>query len=228
MASGGDGIKVLLSPEGEVDATTYLEPASGKKFAIDHASLTATPLDEDEEEDGAAAVDGEIAAARDALEAALKGYAASQYARNFRGGGGPALAVYAATNGTLTAVLKGERVNLRNFYSGSWASTWAAAPAASGFGYDVSGEIAVRAHYFENGNVQLQTTKAIESAAAKDVDAVAALIEAAEGALQRGLEAMYDDMTGATFKAMRRTLPVSRTKMKWNVHEIALNKNLRA
>ena len=38
---------------------------------------------------------------------------------------------------------------------------------------------------------------------------------------------MYDNMTNETFKAMRRIMPISRTKMKWNINEIALNKNLR-
>ncbi|KAH8047660.1 hypothetical protein JL722_12921 [Aureococcus anophagefferens] len=102
---------------------------------------------------------------------------------------------------------------------GGWASTWTA--AVDGAGYAVSGSVRVRAHYFEDGNVQLQSAKTVEAAKCADVAAIAALVEETEGALQRGLEDMYENMSAETFKAMRRVMPISRQKMKWNINEIA-------
>ena len=127
--------------------------------------------------------------------------------------------------------IAGAKANLRNFWSGNWRSEWTVELGEGAA--RISGNVRVRAHYFEDGNVQLQTSKAFPPArvpaASPDAlaKAVVDLVEAAEGGLQRGLEAMYANMSAETVKAVRRIMPVTRTKMKWNVHEIALNKNLR-
>lgn len=78
----------------------------------------------------------------------------------------------------LHVVIYGERLNLRNFWSGSWLSVWEikdkqlsgtikvrapcrlsacfSAPLSLTFSHDQ-----LRAHYFEEGNVQMQTTKTL-------------------------------------------------------------------
>jgi len=38
---------------------------------------------------------------------------------------------------------------------------------------------------------------------------------------------MYANMNEETFRAMRRLMPITRTKMEWNVNAVRLNKNLR-
>ena len=92
---------------------------------------------------------------------------------------------------------------------------------------------ALRRHYFEDGNVQLQTHKAYNeqplafSDAAELGKAIVDMIDGCESDLQKGLQEMYDNMSKETFKAMRRVMPVTRTKMKWNIHEVSLNRNLR-
>ena len=135
-----------------------------------------------------------------------------------------------ASGGKLTAVVSGERLNLRNFWSGLFVSTWTVQPPSSGGaggggGSIAAGEIKVRAHYFEDGNVQLQTKKAVaetplEEAGADFAAAVVAAITKEEKALQAGLELMYANMTDETFKAMRRVMPVHRNKMNWNINEV--------
>ncbi|KAH8061446.1 hypothetical protein JL722_4068 [Aureococcus anophagefferens] len=135
-------------------------------------------------------------------------------------------AVYESDDASeLAVVISGESVNLRNFWSGNWRSEWT---VVLGDGEAlVSGAVKVRAHYFEDGNVQLQTSKTCGEAtvaAASPADlgaAVAAFVEAAETDLQNGLQEMYDNMSAETFKAMRRVMPITRTKMKWNIHEIS-------
>ena len=98
-------------------------------------------------------------------------------------------------------------------------STWTVKPKTLA----VSGEIKVRAHYFEDGNVQLQTKKKIDESIASGDDigvAVKTLIADEEKKLQGGLELMYANMTEETFKAMRRVMPVHRNKMNWNINEV--------
>ncbi|KAH8050159.1 hypothetical protein JL722_11538 [Aureococcus anophagefferens] len=175
------------------------EQASGGEAAdrVDHVALTA-----EAEAGGGPAAPGAFAAERDAVAAAVGAYVGARYGAECKCG-----AVYESDDASeLAVVISGESVNLRNFWS---------------------------AHYFEDGNVQLQTSKTCGEAtvaAASPADlgaAVAAFVEAAETDLQNGLQEMYDNMCAETFKAMRRVMPITRTKMKWNIHEISLNKNLR-
>ena len=62
--------------------------------------------------------------------------------------------------------------------------------------------------------------------ASKNVRGVAALIEASENELHAGLEAMYGDMADATFKALRRVMPITKLKMKWSVDALRLKGGL--
>jgi len=55
---------------------------------------------------------------------------------------------------------------------------------------------------------------------------VAALVEEKENALHAGLEAMYGDMADATFKALRRVMPITKLKMKWSVDALRLKGGL--
>lgn len=91
----------------------------------------------------------------------------------------------------------------------------------------------VHAHYFEDGNVQLQTSKQISpvslsfSSEADLAAKVVALIQSSESNVQAGLEDMYANMAEETFKAMRRVMPVKRTKMDWNINAVRMNKQVR-
>ncbi|KAJ1452275.1 F-actin-capping protein subunit alpha [Pelagophyceae sp. CCMP2097] len=214
-----EGKAVILCKAGEVDSTHYLEPDSKVVYSVDHVSGTATKSDV---EAPATAFEAERAAIAEAVDA---------YVKARFGSSKQCAAVYAPANGALQVVISAEQVNLRNFWSGNWRSTWTV--AVDGASCTVDGAVAVRAHYFEDGNVQLQTQKASPPLTFAYADAselaaeVVATIERAETALQAGLEDMYSNMTNETFKAMRRVMPVTRTKMKWNLHELALNRNLR-
>ena len=67
----------------------------------------------------------------------------------------------------------------------------------------------------------------LDAAAAEgsEID-VAALVEEKESALHAGLEAMYGDMADATFKALRRVMPITKLKMKWSVDALRLKGGL--
>ncbi|EGB04700.1 hypothetical protein AURANDRAFT_13582, partial [Aureococcus anophagefferens] len=210
-ARAADGTLVLLSERGELEPTLYARPPTGRRAGVDHVALTA-----EAEAGGGPAAPGAFAAERDAVAAAVGAYVGARYGAECKCG-----AVYESDDASeLAVVISGESVNLRNFWSGNWRSEWT---VVLGDGEAlVSGAVKVRAHYFEDGNVQLQTSKTCGEAtvaAASPADlgaAVAAFVEAAETDLQNGLQEMYDNMSAETFKAMRRVMPITRTKMKWN------------
>lgn len=128
-------------------------------------------------------------------------------------------------------VLTGEKENLRNYWSGRWNSTWTCQLDADTC--SISGDIKLHAHYFEDGNVQLISTKNIPTVKLSFTNddelaqSIVSNIDTSEGTVQRGLEDMYANMNEETFRAMRRLMPITRTKMEWNVNAVRLNKNLR-
>ena len=74
----------------------------------------------------------------------------------------------------------------------------------------------VDVHYYEDGNVQLKTnTEKSLSAPAGDAAAAIKEISKAEQTFHSSLDTSYATMGETTFKALRRALPVIRTKVNW-------------
>lgn len=45
--------------------------------------------------------------------------------------------------------------------------------------------------------------------------------------MQSGLEDMYTNMSSETFRSMRRLMPITRTKMEWNVNSVRMVRQVR-
>lgn len=122
----------------------------------------------------------------------------------------------------LVIVLSAERANLRNYWSGKWTSRWEM--DCSDSPSTLSGSIRVHVHYFENGNLQLQTkkqdTRKIEFSDPKSLaNAIVEAVREAEDQVQSNLEDIYINMSNETFKEMRRVTPITQMKMDWNISQ---------
>ena len=120
----------------------------------------------------------------------------------------------------LTIHIVGNKYNLRNFWSGRWRSTYVVDPQTCNF---IKASIRVQAHYFENGNVQLKAEN--EDLPAVDVQgnsvdsitkAIVDAIEKHEQKYQSTLFSTTDMLREQAFKALRRTLPITRQKIDWD------------
>lgn len=214
------GSKVVISPAAEVNPTHYYDSKNGNIFSLDHLTLKTT-----EDTTTASNQDMSREEERLALQSEIDKYMTGKFIPENCAGG-----VF-TSDGNLLVCVAGERPNLRNFWSGKWLSNWTV--SLSPGEATVTGSIKVHAHYFEDGNVQLQTAKDIAQVVLPYTDVselatqVVGHIESSETDLQKGFEEMYSNMNEETFRAMRRIMPVKRTKMEWNVNSVRMNKQVR-
>lgn len=108
-----------------------------------------------------------------------------------------------------------------SYRSGRWRSEYIVDLAAN----SVTGLILVNVHYYENGNVQLETKHdgsltlppAINaSSPTPSATKILALIQEFEGLYQTSLADTYHDMSEKSFKSLRRALPLTRQKLDWD------------
>ena len=123
-----------------------------------------------------------------------------------------------------------ESVDMANYHSGSWYATYDI-QVLSSTSASVRGCVVLRSHAFEMGNVQLRSERnlgpiTVSANQAGDwADAVLGQIQRWErGDVQASLSDMYDNRidgrggaSGGMLKSLRRVMPVTRTRMDWNV-----------
>ncbi|RMX63413.1 hypothetical protein KXD40_006660 [Peronospora effusa] len=193
--------KILICEEGQVDAAHYIDPIGNRVLGFDHIKQQIV--------------------AEDIAEIPESRITDFEKERGIAG-------VYVV--GTKLVVnLCTERVNLRNFWGGRWKSRWEVDLTANPS--IVMGTIELHVHYFENGNLQLQSIKDVKEEITVQRpgglgDAILGVMKEAEDNLQTNLEDMYINMSEETFKEMRRVMPVTQTKMEWSLHAHRTAKDL--
>jgi len=205
-----DGQKTIISKHGEVSASEYVAPRLGLVVSFDHFKQEVTSSRPIEGE-----LDGEAEQWRAALSSKVEVYVSEHYDLG-------SFEVFSANNGgtiTLTLAISAAYFNPTSFYNGRWRSIWTV-EFQPGKTAQISGHIRLNVHYYEDGNVQLNTNttkkKTVPATnAARLAEEAAKAVKELEQDFQQQLELSYDAMNETTFKALRRALPMTRQKVQW-------------
>lgn len=206
----GASEQVLVTKYGELPDGKFYDPKSKKSFYYDHLRKEAS-------EPGPYDANPTAEPWRAAIEESMSGYVKDHYPHGV-------CTVYGSSSGgkiTIHTCIEDHQFQPQNFWNGRWRSEWSVSFQPSGGNVEVNGVLKVQVHYYEDGNVQLVTTKEVkedlkvtsETGTAKSF---LKIIHTAESDYQRALSENYSTMSDTTFKALRRQLPITRTKIDWN------------
>ncbi|KAG0561511.1 hypothetical protein KC19_9G070000 [Ceratodon purpureus] len=150
--------QVLLTEFGQLDRSRYLDPRTASVAVVDHVKQVCTEVRPADDEDLPSAY---VEGFRFSVDAALMKYVDDA----FQGG---ECSVY-CTKGKdveksggefeLTVVICNSSYSPKNFRGGCWQSVWRVLINEELRTATLQGTISVNAHYFEEGNVQLESSR---------------------------------------------------------------------
>lgn len=217
VAAGSGDDLIVQSKYSEIDGGKFINPNSSKAAKVDPKTMKLSDVEEVKLED-------EFEDVRAATQKALDDYLKRYFVDN-KGYG-----VVYASGADLSIVITMKNLNLANFWSGGWRSEYSI-PVNTEGSVDLNGRVRINVHYFEDGNVQLNTDYRLEKPpgvkvtgdATETGTAIVKAITEIESDFHKKFEEFYMKMSSHTFKGLRRVLPKTGQKMEWRsaVHKIA-------
>ena len=123
----------------------------------------------------------------------------------------------------IVVLISVHNLNLKSFWSGEWLSTWELDIGSK----QIQGNLKANTYYYEEGNIQFSLdTKFNGNASGGDnaaiADSLVEFIKTSENSVQLELEKVYDELSENYIKPLRRKLPITGTKMNWNINQLNL------
>ncbi|KYR01258.1 subunit of heterodimeric actin capping protein cap32/34 [Tieghemostelium lacteum] len=211
VANTSKGAQVLITKEGELNHNEYLDPKNKQIVTFDHIKQAVTNTRSIGSE-----LDSDVEPYRSAVEEE-----AIRYCHEYYPHGNVAVYGSKVSEGyKVTICLASAQYNPSNFWNGKWRSVWTCTFKPNQGQVTLNAKIQINVHYYEDGNVQLNTvTEKSTTAPSGDAATTAAniikAISKTELALHSSIDSSYTTMGETTFKALRRALPINRCKINW-------------
>ncbi|WZY74276.1 hypothetical protein YC2023_006516 [Brassica napus] len=223
--------QVIVSSYSEITENEYLDPRTAQVAIVDHVKQICTKVRPADDEELASSYIEEF---RCALDAEIQRYVSESYPKGVsvvncvkgKDADGP------GTNFEFVVIITARKLSPQNFCNGSWRSVWNIDFQDESQVLDIKGKLQVGAHYFEEGNVELDAKKEFQDStifqSADDCAiAIANIIRHHETEYLAALEVAYSKLPDNTFKDLRRKLPVTRTLFPWqNTLQFSLTREL--
>nr|XP_060611908.1 F-actin-capping protein subunit alpha-2-like [Anolis sagrei ordinatus] len=201
---------VLLTRHNELEENRFLDPQNRVSFKYDHLRRMPSDFQAHHEEDKK----GE--AWRREFHEALKVYVDKHYPEGL-------CSVFikdTAVRTIFVACIESHRHRPSAFWNGLWRSEWTFALVPSSTSTEVTGNVLIQAHYFEDANMHLNVAKDVEETLLvtdkiQTAQEFVKLVEKVENAVQRGLMEEYQHMNGTYLKSFRRQLPITHARLDW-------------
>lgn len=222
---------LLITSFSEIGENEYIDPRTAQIAKVDHVKQVCTEV--------RPATDEELSTPyiedyRCALDAEIIKYVSEAYPKGI-------CSVYCSkgkdveepgSDFELVVAISAARLSPQNFCNGSWRSIWNVEFKDDLQVVEVRGRMQVNAHYFEEGNVQLDAKHECKDSTlfqAPDDGAISLtnIIRHHETEYLASLQAAYSNLPDTTFKDLRRKLPVTRTLFPWhNTLQFSLTKDI--
>ncbi|KAL5566371.1 hypothetical protein UlMin_029535 [Ulmus minor] len=222
---------VIITSFGELDKTEFLDPRTAQVAIVDHIKQVCTDVRHAMDEELPSPYVEEF---RCTLDAEILKYIGEAYPKGV-------CSVYCGkgkevedpgSDFELVVVISAARHSPQNFCNGSWRSVWNIEFKDDIQLVELKGKMQVGAHYFEEGNVQLDAKHECKDStviqAPEDCAiSIASIIRHHETEYLASLEASYSNLPDTTFKDLRRKLPVTRTLFPWhNTMQFSLTRDI--
>jgi len=200
--SPGNQHKVLITTYGEVSDGEYLDPKGNQVITYDHIKQEVT---------GHRPISDELDSSLEALRSAFEKHAFQYVTDHYPNG---TTTVY-GKDGNIYVCISAARFNPQNFWNGRFRAVW------TFHNGELTGNIKITVHYYEDGNVQLNSKATQKTAVSEsgNPDAIASAavkaIAKIEAQYQSSLDTSYSTMGDTTYKALRRALPIFKTRIDW-------------
>ncbi|KAL1549577.1 F-actin-capping protein subunit alpha-like [Salvia divinorum] len=223
--------EVMVTPFSEIGENEYLDPRTAQVAIVDHVNQVcrrARPANDEE------LPTPYIEEYRYALDIEVTKYVSEAYPKG--------ICSVHCVNGKdveepgmdfeLVVVVSAARLSPQNFCNGSWRSIWNVEFKDEAQLVEVRGTLQVGAHYFEEGNVQLDAKHEYKDSTMftspeDSAHSVTTIIRHHETEYLNSLQTSYSKLPDATFKDLRRKLPVTRTLFPWhNTSQFSLRKDI--
>ncbi|OOF98875.1 hypothetical protein ASPCADRAFT_204587 [Aspergillus carbonarius ITEM 5010] len=196
----GASQEVLISEYNKLEGNRYFDVESQTSFEVDHITQEASAAQ-------SYVLESQNADFIKSLLKSLSAHAAEHYRSCSYG-------VYPIEDDSAVAiVLVANRYSPNNFWNGRFRAIYTLPVGSS---TTISGQIKVDVHYYEDGNVALNTTKPVSlTVPSVDAGAIISKIAAAERDYQEELNRTFVNTAEGAFKGLRRQLPITRQKVEW-------------